>query len=155
MDLRDELQREKVADLGFRDLVSVTIEASVAEAIEVMRTHEVGCCCVLEGGRLAGIFTERNAVVRVLAAGLDLDTPVSECMTRDPVVCRAADPLHEVLTKLHRGGFRHIPVVADDQRALGTVSVKRALRFLGDHLPEMVYNVAPEPGRFPDRPEGG
>ena len=155
MDLSLQLRRESVADIGYRDLVAIPLASTVGEAVTRMQEQQVGCLCITEGEHLRGIFTERNLAVRVLAAGRGLDSPIGECMTADPVTCRADEPLHEVLTKMHQGGFRHVPVVDQAGRPLGTLSVKRAVHFLRKHLGDVVYNVSPDAGRFPDRPEGG
>ena len=154
MDLRQQLQSETVKDVGFRDVVAVPVDAAVREAVAVMQQHQVGCCCVVEEGRLVGIFTERNLVTRVLGQPRGLDLPISECMTRKPVTSRTSDPLRAVLAAMHQGGFRHIPLIDADHRPVGTVSVKRAVRFLREKLPEVVYNAS-EPGSFPVRAEGG
>ena len=52
-------------------------DQSVAEAVALMRQHEVGCLVVTADDRLVGVFTERDLMRRVLAAGLPLTTPVS------------------------------------------------------------------------------
>lgn len=154
MDLREQLQRDTVRDVGYRRLVAVAHEATVGDALRKMQAEKVGCCLVVEGDELVGIFTERNLVVRVLEPGLPLDTPIAECMTLDPEVVSADAPIRTLFTCLHRGGFRHAPVVDEDGHAVGTTSVKRAVRFLGSILPGVVQN-APDPGSYPDRPEGG
>jgi CBS domain-containing protein len=155
MDPRSALERETVREVGYRDLVSVEIGATLGEATHLMREREVGCLCVLDGGRLAGIFTERNLVARGLAEGTSMDTPLRELMTPDPVSALPDEPLHAVLAKMHAGDFRHVPVVDDTGRPLGTISVKRAVRFLADKLPEAILNLPPDPGAFPAQREGG
>ncbi len=155
MELRKPLEEETLAEVGYRNVVSVPGDATVGDAVRAMQAEKVGACCVIDGEELRGIFTERNLVARVFGAGLSLDAPVADCMTPNPVTCGVDDALHVVLTKLHQGGFRHIPVVDANGRAIGTTSVKRAVRFMGRHMRDVVYNVAPEPGQFPDRPEGG
>jgi CBS domain-containing protein len=155
MDARKQLEETTLADVGFRELVHVTTAATVGDAVAAMQAAKVGCCAVLAGERLAGIFTERNLVVRVLGAGLGLDAPVAECMTSDPVTTRPGDRLHDVLARMRAGGFRHLPVVDDAGRPIGTTSIKRAIRLLGRSAHDVVYNVAPVPGMYPARAEGG
>jgi CBS domain-containing protein len=154
-DLRTPLQRETPARIGYRKLVSVDAGASVRQAVEIMQRHEVGCVVVLDGSRLAGIFTERSLIVRVLGVDLPLDTPVAEVMTANPIVAAENEPVHVVLARMHIGAFRHIPVVNDAGEPVGTMSVKRAVHFLADHLPEAIYNLADDPDRVPETPEGG
>jgi CBS domain-containing protein len=153
MDLREELQNE-VSSVGYRDLVSVGLDASVGDALAVMREREVGCLCVLDGERLAGIFTERDLTLRVLARGVSMKAAIAEHMSADPVTVRADEPVHVVFARMHKGGFRHIPVVDDTGRPVGTVSVKRAVHFLADNLPQSILNLPPTPNVYPATPEG-
>jgi CBS domain-containing protein len=82
---------------------------------------------VVEGGRVAGIFTERDALFRVLAEGLDADsTPVAQVMTADLFTVPADTSMMVALHHMHDGGFRHVPVV-EGGRPLGVVSLRDAL----------------------------
>ena len=108
-------------------LVTVEPAATVAEAATVMGGHHVGSAIVLEDGRLTGIFTERDALFRVLAGGLDPDaTPLSDVMTSQPQTIHPDEPFVNALRVMHQGRFRHLPVVEFD-RPLGMVSVRDAL----------------------------
>jgi CBS domain-containing protein len=152
---RTQLEETTLADIGFRDLVYVGRDATVGDAVARMQAEEVGCCAVLDGTRLAGIFTERNLAARVFGAGLGLDAPIAACMTSEPVTARPSDKMHDVLARMRSGGFRHLPVVDDAGRPIGTTSIKRAIRLLGAAAADVVYNVPPEPGRYPAHAEGG
>src|SRR5262245_12714104 len=59
----------------------VTPDQSIASVAALMRQHRVGCVVVCRGEELIGLFTERDLMRRVLAAGKPLDTPVADCMT--------------------------------------------------------------------------
>lgn len=156
MDLREQLQTETVADVGFREPVTIGLDASVREAVDVMQRNKVGCVLVVDDvGALRGIFTERNLVVRVHAAGGPIDGPVAQFMTPDPKTCQKDDPIHAALGKMNQGGFRHLPVVDGDGKLIGSMSVKRAVHFITDHLPAAVLNVPPDPDNIPATQEGG
>ena len=108
-------------------LVKVGPEMAVARAAALMAAKNVGALVVLEDERLVGIFTERDIVFRVLAAGLDpSDTPVGEVMTREPVTVAPERPFGYALALMHRGGFRHLPVV-EEGKTVGIVSARSAL----------------------------
>jgi CBS domain-containing protein len=154
VDVRKALRREKVSSIGHRELVAVGIGASVGEAVAAMRERRVGCVCVLEGERLAGIFTERDLVVRVLGR-VSMADPIRAHMTRDPVTVRADDPIHVLLARLQAGGFRHLPVMDARGRPDGTVSVERTVHFLADLMPRTILNLPPDPEAFPATEEGG
>ena len=118
----------KVRDLVEpRKLVMATPEVSVAKAAVMMMESKVGAVLVVEEGRLVGIFTERDAVYRVMAPGLDPDkTLLGEVMTREPKTVEPNQPFGYALLLMHENGFRHAPIVADG-RPVGVVSARHAL----------------------------
>lgn len=102
-------------------------ETTVAKAAKLMAKKNVGAVMVVEGKRLAGIFTERDAVFRVIAAGLDPGTTsIGEVMTRDPVTVPPDEIFGRALLAMHDGGFRHVPVVENGE-PVGIVSSRSAL----------------------------
>jgi CBS domain-containing protein len=96
---------------------------TVRAACQRMRERRSDCVLVAEGrGRLLGIFTERDAVWRVLAEGRDADrATLAEVSTRDPITMRPEGTAMEALRLMQDGGFRHVPVVHGD-RVVGVVS---------------------------------
>ena len=111
-----------------RPLVSGTTEMTVRAACRVMAEKKIGALLIVENSRIAGIFTERDALNKVLAGGLDPDsTQVSQVMVRDPQTIRADKPLGYALQFMADGGFRHVPVVDGDGAPLGMVSARDAL----------------------------
>ena len=154
-DLREPLQRETVASVGYRDLVSLGLAATLADALRLMQEEAVGCLVVVERGTLQGIFTERDVVTRVLGKVESLEQPLREYMTPDPVTARVDEPIHRVLARMAQGGMRHLPVVDVSRAPVGTLSVKRAVHFLASHFPEAVFNIPPDPDNFPASREGG
>ena len=118
-------------------LVVANGEITVAAAARLMQQHHIGAVLVTEGERLTAIFTERDALFRVIAAGRDPSaTRVAEVMTRDPRTISPDRPFGHALHLMYEGGFRHVPVV-ENGRPLGMVSARDALgldlkQFLGD-----------------------
>ena len=108
-------------------LVTTASQASVFEVAELMLRHGVGAVLVVEGGSLIGIFTERDAVFRVLAAGRDAPAVrVGEVMTPQPVTVGPEASFGHAMLLMHERGFRHVPVV-EDGRLVGIVSARDAL----------------------------
>ncbi|MDX1540828.1 MAG: CBS domain-containing protein [Geminicoccaceae bacterium] len=98
--------------------------ASVGDAIQMMDSYNVGCVVVMDRGTLAGMFTERDLVRRVLARGLDPeDTTLSEVMTRDPDTIAPNDSVDEVIRRMDEFGYRHMPVV-ERGTVVGLVSLR-------------------------------
>ncbi len=121
-----------------RELLTATVDMPVAEAARQMRQHRAGAILVVQDGRLAGIFTERDALFRVVAAGLDpTTTSIAEVMTRDPSSLGPDQPFAVALQLMHEGQFRRVPIV-DKGRPIGMVSSQDAL---GPELEDFMYNI--------------
>lgn len=102
-------------------------KATVVAAALLMKKHHVGAVMVVEGGHLVGIFTERDAVFRVLAEGRDpVTTRLAEVMTSTPRTIDAGKAVGHALMMMYDGGFRHVPVV-DHGKPVGMISARDAL----------------------------
>mgnify|MGYP002682623083 FL=1 len=107
--------------------LTVAGTAAVTEAARLMRDRNVGAVMVVDGSKLTGVFTERDALFRVLAVGRDpASTPVTDVMTKSPQTIHPDKPFVEALRMMLEGGFRNVPIV-EDGRVLGMVSVRDAL----------------------------
>lgn len=104
-----------------RDPVTLEDSATVAEAARKMVLHSKGALLLTQGRKLTGIFTERDMVWRVVAAGLDPTTPVRTVMTSSLVTGHPQDSHVMALRKMVTANCRHLPVV-DGGRVLGMVS---------------------------------
>lgn len=110
-----------------QQVYSVPTSATVRTAAYMMKEYRIGALMVVEDDRLIGIFTERDALFRVLAGNLDPDrTTVGDVMTADPTTIAPDRPMVHALHLMHEGGFRHLPV-ADGSEAVGMVSIRDAL----------------------------
>ncbi len=108
-------------------ILTMAPTATVRAAAREMQRSRVGAVMVVEDGALVGIFTERDGLFRVLAAGLDPDTtPLSAVMTANPSTITADRKLGHALHIMHDSGFRHIPVV-ERGVPVGMVSIRDAL----------------------------
>jgi CBS domain-containing protein len=111
---------------------SVPVTVTVSEAVQEMNRRKIGSVLVMEGGVLVGIFTERDVLMRVVAADRDpKNTPVAHVMTRSPVTIPSSMTIEEVMD-MHSGKhFRHLPVV-ENGRVIGMISVRDILRWLAE-----------------------
>lgn len=102
-------------------------ETTVSEAARLMADRNVGAVMIVDRERLIGIFTERDAVFRVIARGLDTrTTPVGEVMTTEPKTVDPDKTFGLALLMMHENGFRHVPVI-ENGRPVGIVSARNAL----------------------------
>ncbi|HEX9277257.1 MAG TPA: CBS domain-containing protein [Casimicrobiaceae bacterium] len=109
-------------------ILTATAEITVTDAARLMKKKSVGAVMVVkDNGRLAGIFTERDAVFRVLAEGRDPKTTrLSDVMTAQPQTISPEKPFGHALLMMYESGFRHVPVV-EDGKPVGMVSARDAL----------------------------
>ena len=116
-----ELVKDRRAD----ELISLPASASVADAVAVMREREVGAILVMtEDGLVAGLFSERDLLVRVVDAGRDVrTTPLSLVMTRDVKFVTPTTSTEAALALMHLHRFRHLLVI-DGPRVHGLVSMR-------------------------------
>ena len=129
---RGRLLGERLDQLEMAPPEIVDATADVDEAIRRMHDKGIDCVLVTEGDRLVGIFTDRDAVLKV--AGLERQSrPIATLMTRDPVVLRHDETIAVAINKMAVGGFRHIPIV-DDNRPTGLVSARDVFRHLAESL---------------------
>ena len=126
--------------------LTVSPDTTVAEAIGRMQKDHRGYALVLRDGALAGIFTERDVLMRVAGRGVDLaKTPVSEVMTADPVTLPADASVAHALNLMVIEGFRHIPVMDDRGRPIAVVSMRNLIEYLSEFFRRDVLNLPPDP----------
>ena len=131
------MQRRIVPDL-VRDqiLVSLPPSATVQDAARIMAERHIGAVLVAVDGRLQGIFTERDLLARVVAAGLDPnDTALGGVMTPNPDTVAPNDSALEALRRMSERGYRHLPVV-DGERMVGIVSIRDLYTAVNEELAE-------------------
>lgn len=107
-----------------RDVFTTGTEMSVADAVRLLGAHRIGALVVVDAARrILGIVSERD-IVRTLAASgaAALDQPVRAVMTEKVVTCSENDTINEVMARMTKGRFRHLPVVENDL-LVGLVSI--------------------------------
>jgi CBS domain-containing protein len=110
-----------------RAVLAVAPETTVHEAARQMHQHDFGSTLVVSHGRLVGIFTERDALNRVLAAGRNPKTTrLADVMTANPQSVHPDQPFGYALLMMYENGYRHVPVV-EDGKPVGVVSARDVL----------------------------
>jgi CBS domain-containing protein len=154
VELSRNIRVDSISRLDPNPPLGIDADVSVADAVEVMRRENTGCLLVTAGGRLVGIFTERDLLTRVLAKNRSLDTSVRAVMTSNPVTVAPKDPVRTAIRRMQKGGYRHLPVVDEEGRPVGVLSARRVVHYLVEHFPALVFNQPPSPNQFPETPEG-
>ena len=149
------LRADRVSGLRLRDVCRAKPSDRIHEVVECMSRQRTGCVLVTaDDGRLAGIFTERDFVNRVVAQGLDASQPVETVMTPRPrTIARNATVL-EAVELMGTDGYRHLPVMAEDGQPVGVLSVKDVVHYLVEYFPAKVYNLPPTPEHTQPAREG-
>ena len=108
-------------------IITAPPETTVSKAAELMAKKNVGAVMVVEHERLVGIFTERDAVFRVIARGRDArNTRLADVMTPEPLTVDPDKSFGYALLMMHEKGFRHVPVI-ENGKPVGIVSSRSAL----------------------------
>jgi len=131
--------RELIHQKRDKGILLVQARTTVSEAAQMMQKRNLGAALVVdEQGHLAGIFTERDALFRVLAPARDpAKTKIAQVMTKKPRTVEAEKPVGYALHMMYEGGFRHVPVV-ENGRPIGMVAARDAL---GPELKEFESDI--------------
>ena len=130
-----------LAEKEFSETFSIGSEASVLEVVKEMNRLQIGSMLIIDGGKLVGIFTERDVLRRVVVPGLAPDaTPVSEVMTKQVDTFPPELSVDEAMAHMTEKRHRHIPVVEGD-RILGLVSIGDITRWLSNSFANEAHNL--------------
>ncbi len=132
--VEQNLLRDRLLSLGPRAPKMVPPDATVCEVLELLTQEKIGCVLVMQEDQLLGIFSERDALLKL---GPDVAqhayTSISEFMTPSVETLEVDDSIVFALHKMDLGGFRHIPIYRDGQVS-GIISVRDILRYIADDL---------------------
>jgi CBS domain-containing protein len=147
---------QPISILCKRPVQTLPVTATVREALEMMKSRRFGAVVITVEGRLAGIITERDLMMKVAGHEGDvLDRPVTAVMTPNPESLQKGDELFYLMNKMHVGGFRHVPIVNEQNEPIHVISIKDVARFILDHFHEQVVLVPPDPYRGPKKVHSG
>jgi CBS domain-containing protein len=118
----------------------------VQEAASFMLSADAGSIPVTEGDRLIGMITDRDIAVRGIAKGYGPDTPVRELMTDDLVTARIDDDTDDVAARMSSAQVRRLPVIDDENRLCGIVSLGDLTQKGSDSAAEQALEGVTEPG---------
>lgn len=117
------LSRRKCSDIMTRHVKTATRDMPLRDVAAIMRDGDMGSVPVVEDGRLVGIVTDRDIVVRALADGKDASTPVASAMTTEIFSVKPDDFVFEAVRLMGDKQVRRIPVVSDDGQLAGIIAM--------------------------------
>ncbi|MCI0548554.1 MAG: CBS domain-containing protein [Candidatus Rokubacteria bacterium] len=143
--LDEALLSDTVSRLAPSEPIALAPEATVKDAIDQMvARRRAGVVIVDEGGRLFGIFTERDVLTRVLGKHLDIATTrLRDVMTPEPEALRPDDRICFAINRMNNAGYRTIPLVDEARRPIGIVTVNDVVQWLATLFPEAILNLRP------------
>ena len=136
----------KVSEVMTRDVQTVRPDQTAREAANFMLSADAGSIPVTEGDRLIGMITDRDIAVRGVAKGNGPDTPVRDLMSNDIVCARDNDDIEEVATKMSQAQVRRLPVIDEQERLCGIVSLGDLSREADDDCAAEALEGVSEPG---------
>lgn len=142
--------QQTIEELGWtREVPQLSREDRVAHAFDLMSRDAHDCVLIVEGGRPVGIFTSRDFLNRVAAVRADPKSlALGDVMTADPRTLRPRDGVAFAINWMAVEGFRNVPIVDDDGRAMGVLTVWDVMRHLGHIFDEI--DATPRPVRLQD-----
>lgn len=144
--------KRPIRDLNYHPPRCIQQTAKLAEAVGLMKRYSVGAVMIQEAEKLVGILSERDILRKVLGTDVDLNqATVEEYMTRNPEVLKLDDMIAYAIHTMHLGGFRHVPLVDDEHRPVGIVSVKDVNEYIVSHIAEQILTLPPDPHREYER----
>jgi len=126
----------KVSEVMTREVATVSPDQPVQEAASFMLRADAGSIPVTDGDRLIGMITDRDIAVRGVAKGYGPETPVRELMTNDIICARIDDDIEEIANKMSEAQIRRLPVVDEQERLCGIVSLGDLAREADDDCAE-------------------
>lgn len=143
--IRGAILATPISELPLREPIIVDADATVVAAVNAMNEHRTGCVLVQRGGKLTGIFTERDVLTKVIFRNGNSSMTVEAFNTSNPETLEATATIAFALNKMSVGGYRHLPIVDRDGRPVGVLSVRDIVDFLVELFPDGVLNLPPSP----------
>jgi len=114
----------KIRDVMTKKVDMISADSTIKNAADIMKRDDVGDLPVQQGGKLAGMLTDRDIVLRAIAAGKDPNnTKVGEVMTRSVITCMADQDISAAIDMMEKNKIRRIVVLDSSQKAVGILSI--------------------------------
>jgi signal-transduction protein with cAMP-binding, CBS, and nucleotidyltransferase domain len=147
---------DPISILPKNKFISLPDNVPLIDVINKLQKNSMGCVLLEKDNCISGIFTERDAMIKVLGKRLNLDNEkISKYMTKNPECLRLDDHIAYALNKMVSGGYRHVPLVDENKTSLGVLSMQSIINHLGEFFFDEIVNLPPKPIRGETAREGG
>ncbi len=149
------LRSDSIRSMALEPVASIPESTKLRDVIGIMQKRRVAAVVIVDGGKVMGIFTERDLLNRIVGLALNEDLPIRDVMTPDPKTLSPEDRISDAIHLMTNRGYRHIPLVDKDGRNVGMISARDIVEFISHYYPQEVYNLPSDLDQVPKRPEGG
>ena len=143
MKLEDLFERAVVAQLDLPTPEVFSSGTSVGEIVAQMREKLRNVALIENEGRVIGVFTEVDYARKVLERDVAAETTINDFMTGKPTTVKRDTTLSRCFELMSKGNFRQLPVVDEDGKARGVVTVRHLVQYLADRYPSEILAMAP------------
>jgi CBS domain-containing protein len=155
MSIGHDMQTEKVDYLDLSEFCLVQSGTTIRETIATMRQKETNCAFILRDGALAGIFTDRDVMRRVVDRPDIWEHAIDEVMTHGPRAVESGQSVGEAVSMMDDLHFRNVPVRNSDGKITGNLTHFSLIRYLADNFQNEILNLPPTPDQFGRQRAGG
>lgn len=147
--IHDGALQHPIRDLpDLHPVITASPHDSLRTVINLLVEKRVGCALIVEEGRLVGVFSERDVLLKVTTTGVDIDaTLVGELMTKNPESLRLDDELVYALHQMALGGYRHIPLLDSAGAPVAVISMRDIVGYIVSLYPDEVMKLPSHPDK--------
>jgi len=149
-----ELRTELARNVARPEALAVQVGTSLGDGIRQMQQANGEALLVVDGQRLVGIFTEHDALKKVIGQPVELSRPIDEFMTHGPRTIDAGATLVEALRTMEEGPYRNLPLVDRDGNLVAMLRQQDVLEFVAEAFPQEILNLPPRPHQLMEEQEG-
>lgn len=152
--MKSNLRNNKVRHLRLSPAICVSEDSLVRDAIRQMQRQRVGCVLVCRAEQVVGIMTEVDVLRKAELGETVFNEPIHQWMTPRPVSISSDCSIWDATKAMKEGGFRHLPVIDDEGKPMGFISIRNIVTYVADQFPDTIYTLPPDPDKIPEMPEG-
>ena len=149
------LKEKKISQIVNPKIVQAPPTISIQDAVKLMQENKSGYIVLAKAKKVHGLFTETDAINKILDKDVDWNKPVSEFMTSDWATLNINDSVGQAIDLMSEKKFYHIPLLDDQGNLVNVISVRTLIRFLAEFYPTEIYNLPPRFDQVMETQEGG